>query len=159
MEKLGLLKSEKMGEYEKEQGRASYRTLINYYIGDIVLCNNIIEVDDSIYCNMKNGIKYIDYETGEEHTEEEYNNDESGKIEIEYEDIYQYYLCHISEYEEEQLLKSGVILSYSDLLDCDVLCVDHWGTSWDYVLTSVPLFDTWEELEAYEKEDQTNEGE
>lgn len=26
MEKMGLLKTEKMGEYEKEQGRASYLT-------------------------------------------------------------------------------------------------------------------------------------
>lgn len=148
---IGLLKLESMGDYEKEQGYASYRTIIERFIGDIVLCNNIIDVDTSIYDNMKNGIKYIDYETGEEHTEEEYNNDESGKIEIEYEDIYQYYLCNISEYEEEQLLKAGVILSYSDLLDCDVLCVDHFGTSWDYVLTNVKLFDTYEELKAYEE--------
>ncbi len=151
MEKLGLLKSEKMGEYEKEQGFASYRTIIERFIGDIVLCNNIIDIDTSIYDNMKNGIKYINYETGEEHTEEEYNNDESGKIEVEHEDIYQYYLCHISEYEEEQLLKAGVILSYSDMLECDVLCVDHYGTSWDYVLTNAKLFDTYEELKAYEE--------
>ena len=150
--KIGLLKLESMGDYEKKEGYASYRTIIDRYIGDIVLCNNIIDVDTSIYDNMKNGIKYVDYETGEEHTEEEYNNDESGKIEIEYEDIYQYYLCNISEYEEEQLLKAGVILSYSDLLDCDVLCVDHFGTSWDYVLTNVKLFDTYEELKAYEEE-------
>ena len=151
-EKIGLLKLESMGDYEKEQGYASYRTIIERFIGDIVLCNNIIDVDTSIYDNMKNGIRYVDYETGEEHTEEEYNNDESGKIETEYEEIYQYYLCHISEYEEEQLLKAGVILSYSDLLDCDVLCVDHFGTSWDYVLTNVKLFDTYEDLKAYEEQ-------
>ena len=42
MEKMGLLKNEKMGDYEKEQGFASYRTLVNYFIGDIVLCNNIV---------------------------------------------------------------------------------------------------------------------
>ena len=151
-EKIGLLKLESMGDYEKEQGYASYRTIIERFIGDIFLCNNIIDVDTSIYDNMKNGIKYVNYETGEEHTEEEYNNDESGKIEAEYEDIYQYYLCNIGGYEEEQLLKAGVILSYSDLLDCDVLCVDHFGTSWDYVLTDVKLFDTYEDLKAYEEE-------
>ena len=35
----------------------------------------------------------------------------------------------------------GVIMSYSNLLDCDVLCVDHYGTSWDYVLTDCDLVD------------------
>ena len=44
MEKMGLLKNDKMGNYEKEQGFASYRTLVDYYVGDIVLCNNIIEI-------------------------------------------------------------------------------------------------------------------
>ena len=47
----------------------------------------------------------------------------------------------------------GIILSYSNLLECDVLCVDHWGTSWDYVLTDVKLFDSYEELEKYNNED------
>jgi hypothetical protein len=23
--------------------------------------------------------------------------------------------------------------TYSDMLDCYILCVTHWGTSWDYV--------------------------
>lgn len=159
MKKIGLLKNEKMGEYEKEQGYASYRTIVERYIGDIVLCNNIIDIDASVYDNMKNGIKYVDYETGEEHTEEEYNNDESGKIEIEYEEVYQYYLCHISEYEEEQLLKAGVILSYSDMLDCDILCVDHFGTSWYYILTNVKLFDNYEDLKKYEESEEQNDEE
>ena len=152
--KIGLLKNEDMGSYELEQGHASYRTIIERFIGDIVLCNNIVNVDGSIYDNMQNGFYYRDVETGEEKTQEEYNNDESGKIDIEYCDIYQYYLCNVSKYEEEQLIKAGVILSYSDMLETDVLCVDHFGTSWDYVLTNVKLFDTYEELEAYENEDE-----
>lgn len=104
--KKGLLKSEKMGDYEKEQGFASYRTLVEYFIGDIVLCNNIINIDESIWSNLKNGY--------DEETEE-------------YVEIYQYYLCNLSEWEEKELLKMGIILSYSDMLECDVLCVDHWG--------------------------------
>jgi hypothetical protein len=44
----------------------------------------------------------------------------------------------------------GLLFTYSDLLDCDVLCVDHWGTSWDYVLTGVKLFDNYEDLEKWE---------
>lgn len=126
MKKMGLLKNEKMGEYEKEQGHASYLTLVNYFIGDCVLCNNIVNIDDSVYMNMENA---------EEDSE-----------------VYQYFICNLGGYDREQALKAGLILSYSDLLDCDVLCVDHFGTSWDYVLTDVKLFDNWEELKQYEQQ-------
>lgn len=44
----GLLKLDSMGEYEKEQGYASYRTIVERLIGDIVLCNNIVQVDSSV---------------------------------------------------------------------------------------------------------------
>ena len=151
--KMGLLKFEKMGEYEKEKGFASYRTIIERFAGDIVLCNNIIDVDNSVYDNMKNGCYYWDNIKDDYTTEEEYNNDKENNISMEYKEIYQYYLCNLTEYEEQQLLNAGCILSYSDLLECDVLCVDHFGTSWDYVLTDVKLFDTYEELEKYQEEE------
>ena len=126
MEKLGLLKNDKMGEYEKEQGKASYKTIVDYFISDVVLCNNIANIDDSIFYNMENANENVE--------------------------IYQYYLCNVGQWEREQCLKAGLILSYSDMLDCDVLCVDHFGTSWDYVLTDVKLFGNYEELEKWEKE-------
>ena len=151
MEKLGLLKNEKMEQYEKEQGYASYRTIVDYFIGDIVLCNNIINIDESVYDNIENGCYYRNRFTNEEATEEEYNKDKEDIIELEYKEIYQYYLCNLSNYKKEQCLKAGLIISYSDILECDILCVDHWGTSWDYVLTDVKLFDNYEELEAYEE--------
>lgn len=130
MEKMGLIKNnERMGKYELEQGKASYKTLVDYFIGDVVLCNNIINIDESVYLNME-------YET---------ENEED------YPEIYQYYLCNVGQWDAEQAKKAGLILSYSDKLDCDVLCVDHYGTSWDYVLTSVKLFDNYEELKQYEE--------
>ena len=150
MKKLGLLKSEKMGNYEKEQGYASYRAIVERFIGDIVLCNNIADIDQSIFDNMENDIEYID-EEGNYRTHEEYINDNEGKIEAEHVEIYQYFLCNLSTYEKELCLSAGLIISYSDMLECDVLCVNHFGTSWDYVLTDVPLFDTYEELKAYEE--------
>lgn len=154
MEKMGLIKNtERMGAYELEQGFASYKTIVDYFIGDAVLCNNIIDVDSSIYDNInENGVKYVDYETGEEKTREEYENDNEGKIEVEYEDIYQYYVCNLGQFDKEQAEKAGLILSYSDALDCDILCVDHFGTSWDYVLTNVKLFDNYEDLKKWENE-------
>ena len=152
MEKMGLLKSEKMGDYEKQQGYASYRTIINYFAGDIVLCNNIVEIDPTVYDNLLEleEEKYYN-EEGEEITEEEYYEDENAYSEKEEHEIFQWYLCNLTSYEEEQLQKAGIILSYSEKLDLDVICVDHWGTSWDYVLTDVKLFDTYEELKKYEE--------
>ena len=126
----GLLKTEKMGTYEKEKGYASYKTLVDYFITDCVLCNNIIDVDDSVLCNMEN-------------------------IEnIESLEIYQYFICNIDDWNKKRALEYGLLLSYSDMLDCDILCVDHFGTSWDYVLTDVKLYDTWEELKKEEEKEE-----
>ena len=145
---MGLIKSDKMGDYEKENNKASYKTIVNYFIGDIVLCNNIIELDDSIHENLNIEPKYYN-ENGEEITEDEYYNLDGAYYDDSMPEIYQFYLCNVSDYEKEQAQAYGLIFSYSDKLECDVLCVDHYGTSWDYVLTNCPLFDTWEELEAH----------
>jgi hypothetical protein len=49
-------------------------------------------------------------------------------------DIFQYYITDASESDVEYLEKNfGLKFSYSNKLDCFVLCVDHYGTSWDYV--------------------------
>ena len=127
----GLLKNKDMGAYELEHGKASYRTIVERFIGDIVLCNEIIEVDSSVYDNMT--FNFYDEE-----------NDY-------YIDIFQWYLCNINEEDKKELEEYGLLFSYSDMLNLDILCVDHYGTSWDYVLTECPLFDTWEELEEYNK--------
>ena len=129
--KKGLLINEKMGNYEKEKGYASYKTIVDYYVGDIVLCNNIIEVDPSVWDNIELSQMYQE----------------------DYPEFYQYYLCNMNDYNKEEAEKAGLIFSYSNMLDCDVLLVDHYGTSWDYVLTDCKLFDNYEELEKYESED------
>lgn len=122
-----LLKLDSMGNYEKEQGFASYRTLVDRFIGNIILCNNIYEIEGySLNENIQVG-----------------NLDEDTEI-------YQYFLCNVSEWSIETLKEltkdnNDIILSYSDKLECNVLMVDHFGTSWDYVLTSVPLVDNIED--------------
>lgn len=50
---MELLMKDSMGEYEKEKGRESYKTIVEYFVGDIVLCNRIIEVDQSVYDNAE----------------------------------------------------------------------------------------------------------
>lgn len=95
----------------------------NYYIAthwlhnSLILCNEIPNVDPSIWDNMRFSI---------------YEEDEDGyENEVE---IYQYFLTNCSEDDVEYLEKHfGLHFTYSELLDLYVLCVTHWGTSWDYV--------------------------
>lgn len=118
------LREEDRNKEEKRTGYASYRSLVNRYIQNLVLCNNIAEIDDSIWENVQVGNLY---------------NEEND----EYTEIYQFYLCNLSE--DISILKeltndnNDIIISYSDMLDCYVLMVDHYGTSWDYVNTSLKL--------------------
>lgn len=121
------LREEDRNEEEKKTGYASYKSLVNRYIHDLVLCNNIAEIDESIWDNIQVGKLY---------------NEEND----EYIEIYQYYLCDLSKADILSLKEitndnNDIIISYSDKLECDVLMVDHFGTSWDYVSTSLKLTD------------------
>lgn len=119
---------EDLNSEELRTGRVSYKRLVNHYVGDIVLCNNITEVDDEIWDNVDES-NLIDED-----------GDEINDLEI-----YQYYLCNVGAWQKEQLKGTGVILSYSKVLDCDVLMVQHWGTSWDYVITDIEWTENLEE--------------
>ena len=115
------LREEERNEEEKRTGKASYKSIIDRYVDDLVLCNNIAEADSTIWDNFN--------------------------IELsENEEIYQYYLCNIGQFDHDILTEYGILLTYSELLDCDVLCVTHWGTSWDYVSTDIELTDNWDEV-------------
>lgn len=118
MKKFYISNKEELNEEELRTGRVSYRRIIERYISDLVYCGNIEKIDDGIYDNM--------------------NVEEC-------EDIYQYYLCNLSDFEKEKLEEYGIILSYSNVLDLDVLCVDHYGTSWDYVMTDIEWSENLEE--------------
>ena len=91
----------------------NYRTAVNWRNNNYILCNNIGEIDPSVYSNVR------------------FNpEDEEGNTI----DIYQYYLSDASEADVEYLEKTfGLLFSYSELLDVYVLCVGHFGTSWSYV--------------------------
>lgn len=76
------------------------------------MCNNITDVDT-----------FLEYRF-------DFYNEEDGT----YTDIYQHYLTDCSlddvEFLEEHF---GLLFAYSETLDLYVLCVDHYGTAWDYV--------------------------
>ena len=98
----------------------NYRTAANWLNGSLILCNEIANIDEFLMENAR--FDYYDEETDT------------------YKDIYQYYLTNYNENDvlflEEHF---GLLFSYSEKLDLFVLCVDHYGTSWDYVFCSTDL--------------------
>lgn len=118
---------EKRNEIEKQTGKASYSTLVDRFVDNLVLCNNILELDEFLFDNIVVG------KIGED-TE-----------------IYQAYIIDIANYNIEYLQENlentnDIIIAYSELLDCYVLLVDHFGTSWDYVYTDIELTDNLDEI-------------
>lgn len=89
--------------------RTTYDIAVHYCNNSLVLCNNIAEVDPSVYDNARF----------------EWKDDT---------EIFQWFITDCSARDVKFLVKSfGLLFTYSDKLDVYVLCVDHWGTSWDYV--------------------------
>ena len=119
-------KIEDRNDMEKKD-YASYRTLVHNFVDNLVLCNNILELDEFLFDNIVVG------KIGED-TE-----------------IYQAYIIDIANYNIEYLQENlentnDIIIAYSNMLDCYVLLVDHFGTGWDYVSTDVKLTDSMEEV-------------
>ena len=79
-----------------------------------ILLNNIVDIDHSVYDNMR-------FSNYDEETDS-------------YTEIYQWFISDCSDSEVEYLERNfGLLFTYSDLLDKYILCVDHYGTSWDCV--------------------------
>lgn len=101
----------------KKTYRTNYYLAVHWLHNSFVRANNIGSLDPTIWDNMRFSTYWED-EDGEEHERE----------------IYQYYLTDCSEFDVEFLEEHfGLLFTYSDALDLYVLCVDHWGTGWDYV--------------------------
>lgn len=95
----------------------TYKEAVNWLHNDFVLCNNIEKIDETVYFNTRfNKVDEEGFET----------------------EIYQWYITDASLSDVEYLEKHfGLLFTYSELLDCFVLCVDHFGTSWSYVACEV----------------------
>lgn len=92
----------------------------NYYVAthwlhnNLILCNDIERIDENLWENYR-------FELTEE----------DGAIDVE---IFQYFLTDCSEDDVKWLEEHfDLKFAYSELLDLYVLCVTHYGTSWDYV--------------------------
>lgn len=101
--------------------KTNFRTAVNWLNNNLILCNNLPEVDESIFDNMR-----FDY----------YNEEDD-----EYIDIYQWFITDCNETDVEFLEQhfSGIYFAYSEKLDCFILCVDHFGTAWDGVYCETDL--------------------
>lgn len=96
----------------------SYRKAIKYFNNDFVLCNNISEIDDTIFYSEYNIVNDDFYDSENE--------------------IFQYFICDCSESDAKYLNKFfGLQFLFSEKLDCYILPVFHFGTSWDYVRVEV----------------------
>lgn len=104
----------------------NYKVATSWLHNSLILCNQIEQLDESVLDNMR-------FEVW----------DEEGN----YTEIYQWYLtdCSLSDVEwlEEHF---GLTFTYSDLLDLYILCVTHYGTSWDYVYCETDIENAKREL-------------
>lgn len=86
----------------------SYKDATKYLHNSLILCNNITAIDDCIF-----------------------ENSELCNVE---QDYCQYFLTDCSQYDAEKLHQwFGLNFLFSGKLGLYILCVEHWGTSWDYV--------------------------
>lgn len=156
-ERIINVKKEEVGYGEEHylDGKASYKRVVDKFIGDnMVLCNNIINVDEDLLWNRECGFDDYDelyknkLEELKEENKEELENGEISIEELEEQardyaeeeqdnlEFYQYFIIDISNWDLEYLKECGqktLQICYSAILDCYVLCVGHCGTSWDYV--------------------------
>lgn len=96
----------------------NYKVAVHWLNSSLILCNNIAEIDETVIENAR--FNFVE-------------EDEDGNETIT--EIFQWYLTDCNESEVEFLEEHfGLLFSYSEKLDLYILCVDHYGTSWDYVL-------------------------
>jgi hypothetical protein len=119
-------------ELEGKRVRCNYSQL--FRDDDVLLlCNNIREVDDSIWDNVEGGELYwYEDDEGNELTEEEVEELGWQNVNQIDHDIYQYYLIN-NMLAHSLINHTDNIVMYSDKLDLYVLGVTHCGTSWSYV--------------------------
>ena len=103
---------------KKPTGLTNYAAAVNWLHKGLVICNNLPNIDPSVFENMRKNLE--DEDTGE------------------CRDIYQWFITDFSLWDVEWMEETfpDLIFTYSDLLDVFVLCVDHFGTPWHGVMTT-----------------------
>ena len=126
-----LVNLEELNEEEKRTKKISYARLIKRICDNMILCNDITNIDDSLYDNIIIGSVF----------DEEYDD---------FVEIYQFFIIDIDEYTIEKLQNlncTDLIITYSEKLQNYILLVDHFGTSWDYVMTDIEYTENYSEAD------------
>ena len=97
-----------------------YNTAAHWGGVNLVLCNNIAEIDRGLFANV------------------------IGKP-LAKKEVSQYLISDVSDDYAEWLVNTfDLTFAYSNVLDCWILLVDHYGTLWDGVSCEVFSTDWWE---------------
>lgn len=155
------------GERHHLGGKCSYKRVFDYFIHDAILCNKITEIDPEIFYNQETGFYSYDeyYNDKLEELKEEYKKElEEGtktleELEQEAEcyadeeqynyEFYQYFIIDLNHYDVNYLKKLNqhtLQIMWSEVLECYILGVGHWGTGWDYVGSDFDLIEIKEEV-------------
>lgn len=101
----------------KENKTTSYAKAINWMHNNFIYCGKLYEIDP--YFELPMSL---------------WNEDSE-----QFEDVFQFFLTDCNERDIKFLTShfEGLHFGYSEVLDMYILCVDHFGTSWDYVPVTV----------------------
>ena len=100
---------------KKHSYRIDYAAAVHWCNNCYILCNDIHEIDPDF--------------------EDPFCEDEDGNTR----EIFQYFISDCSDFDKSFLCGNfpELLFSYSEKLQKWILCVDHYGTSWDYVFCDV----------------------
>lgn len=128
----------KISQYGLDHGFVDYRTLAKSF--DAILNNNILSATQNMgyIWDVVNGseVRYYDNETGDYIDWDEIDDGEN--VTEEFIEIFQFYIISDRGAEILQELTNEIVF-YNEALDVYLWGVTHWGTSWDYVLTNIPV--------------------
>ncbi len=141
----------------KRNVSTNYLVAVNWCNNHRIMCNNLPEIDPSVWENMQmvdeepelecpecgsSNIEATEYgwgacckcnDCGHEWEDSDYEKPVQSEI-------FQWFITDCSKWDVDFLQEHfGLLFTYSNLLDCWVLCVTHYGTSWDYVDWSTDL--------------------
>ena len=100
-----------MNTTETKTMYTDYKTAVHWCHNALIMCDNIPQIDPSVIDNAR-----FDWYDEETETETE---------------VFQWFITDCSQWDVEYLEEHfpGLLFTYSDLLDCFILCVDHFGTA------------------------------
>lgn len=137
-----------------QEKKVSYSELVDNYLGNVVLSNELFihllmtSYETGNDLEVENGEFYEYYNNfGNEITREQWEQCQKYDLEGEMlsREFFQYYLIDTSTYRTLCDLTDETVVYFPDA-DAYFWCIDHWGTPWEGVYTTIYLKDYTDEL-------------